>query len=578
MTSRSPPPHDQSIRLGVFDGTHDAGAAISAGGRLLAAVSEERLCREKGASGWPARSVEAVLKASGLEAADIDAVGFAGMVNPNPLLRVARGAQASWRFDNANLWDPADWRGLLAEAAQLRSPFPRLRSDGWAARAWTAPLQARLQARLQEQLPSLRAPLHLHDHHRAHAAAGWGTFGVEEGLVIVADGVGDGQALTVWRGRGAALWPVLAWPFPHSHGLLYATVTAMLGFRPFRHEGKVAGLAAHGQAEAVPIPWPFEGPPEARRLRPGLGPGLRAALAPLKQARREDVCAWLQRGLEADLTGLIDALIARTGLGDIALCGGVFANVRLNQSISERPGLRELWVFPHMGDGGLAVGAALLAGGLPVPEALPSAALGPDLPPGELHAALASSPERRAEPSPRAIAARLAAGQLVALCAGRSEFGPRALGQRSILACPRALSVVGRLNAALDRSPFMPFAPAVAEEQLPAAVSLPANARRAARFMTITAPATPALRASGPAAVHADGTARLQRVIRDEQPLLHAILTEYAALTGGLALLNTSFNLHEEPIVQSADDALRSWRRAGLDALLLGDTLLERAP
>lgn len=573
---RSPPSADASIRLGVFDGTHDAGAALSQGGRLLAAVSEERLSREKGASGWPQRSVEAVLQTAGVDPADVDVVGFAGMVNPNPLLRLARGVQASWRFDDANLWDPADWRGRLAEAAQLRSPFPRLRSDGWAARAWSPTIQARLQNSVHQQIPRLRAPLSLHDHHQSHAAAGWGTFGAEEGLVIVADGVGDGQALTVWRGRGSALWPVLAWPFPHSHGLLYATVTAMLGFRPFRHEGKVAGLSAHGDAAAVPVPWPFEGPAEARRLRPGLGPGLRLALAPLKKARREDVCAWLQRGLEADLTALIDALIQRTGLGEIALCGGVFANVRLNQAISERPGVTGLWIFPHMGDGGLAVGAALLAGGLPSPEPLSTAALGPDLPEEGLRAALSRCPERRADPSPRAIAARLAVGQLVAICAGRSEFGPRALGQRSILASPRELGVVDRLNAALVRSPFMPFAPAVAEAQLAAAIDLPANARRAAQFMTITAPATSALRATGPAAVHADGTARLQRVTADDHPLLHAILTEHHALTGELALLNTSFNLHEEPIVQGPEDALRSWRQAGLDALLLGDTLIER--
>ena len=579
MSTRRPSPSpEQSIRLGVFDGTHDAGAAVCAGGRVLAAVSEERLSREKGASGWPQRSVEATLKAAGVHARDIHAVAFAGKVNPNPLLRLARGAQASWRFDDANLWDPSDWKGRLAEAAQLRSPFPRLRSDGWAARAWSPAILSRLQNNVHEQIPGLRAPLSLHDHHRSHAAAGWGTFGVDEGLVIVADGVGDGQALTVWRGRGAALEPLLSWPFPHSHGLLYATVTAMLGFRPFRHEGKVAGLSASGDADAVGVPWPFEGPATARRLRPGLGPRLRAALAPLKRARREDVCAWLQRGLEADLSSLLDALIAQTGLGNIALCGGVFANVRLNQTLSERPGVTALWVFPHMGDGGLAVGAALLAGGPPQPVALQSAALGPDLDPAELRSALNRSPERQGDPSPHAIAARLARGELVAVCVGRSEFGPRALGQRSILACPRDPAVVGRLNAALVRSAFMPFAPAIAEARLAEAVNLPANAARAAQFMTVTAPARAALGERAPAIVHTDGTARLQRVCPDDSPLLHAILEEYHAQTGGIALLNTSFNLHEEPIVQGPDDALRSWRRAGLDALLLGDTLLQRAP
>lgn len=561
--------------LGVFDGTHDAGAALVHRGRLLAAVSEERLVRDKGAAGWPAASVRAVLSTVGLRPPDLASVAFAGRVNPNPALRLARQAQARWRFDERGLWDPAGWRDRLAEATQLQSPFPRLRSDSAPARLWTPPLRWALARRLQDELPGLRAPASIFDHHRCHAAAAWHTFGAERGLVIVADGVGDGQALTVWRGAGPALERLLAWPFPDSHGLVYATLTAILGFRPFRHEGKVAGLAAHGDADAVPVPWPFSGPPLARRLGCGLGPGLRAALAPLRASRREDVCAWLQRGLEADLCGLLDALLAQGEHPEIALCGGVFANVRLNQRLAERPGLRRLWVFPHMGDGGLAAGAALLASGGP-PSALPSAALGPDLDAGALSAALSRAPEARAPADPPALAARLRAGALLAVCQGRSEFGPRALGQRSILACPADPGVVDRLNAALQRSPFMPFAPAVRAEDLDEAVHLAAPAREAARFMTVTAEATPALRAAAPAVVHADGSARVQVVHAAEAPTLHAILTAYRAQGGGPALLNTSFNLHEEPIVQSADDALRSWRAARLDALLLGDALLLR--
>ena len=563
--------------LGVFDGTHDAGAAVVLHGRLLAAVSEERLVRDKGAAGWPHHSVAAVLDAAGLRPADLRAVAFAGRVNPNPALRLARGAQARWRFDDRGMWDPSTLRDRLAEATQLQSPFPRLRSDSAAAQLWTPPVRWALAHRLQTQLPGLQAPISIDDHHRCHAAAAWHTFGVERGLVIVADGVGDGQALTVWRGEGATLQPVLAWPFPHSHGLVYATLTAILGFRPFRHEGKVAGLAAHGDADAVPVPWPFVGPPLARRLACGLGPGLRAALAPLRGCQRQDVCAWLQRGLEDDLCGLLDALLAAHGLSDVALCGGVFANVRLNQRMAERPGLRRLWIFPHMGDGGLAAGAALIAsGGAPV--ALRSAALGPDLQPAELATALRAAPEPRAPASPHALAERLRAGALLAVCQGRSEFGPRALGQRSILACPADPAVVDRLNASLQRSPFMPFAPAVRAEDVNEAVELAAPALDAARFMTVTAQATPALRAAAPAVVHADGSARVQVVHADEAPLLHAILTAYRDQGGGPALLNTSFNLHEEPIVQTAANALRSWRAARLDALLLDDTLLVQPP
>lgn len=571
----APPP---GPTLGIFDGTHDAGAALVVDGRLVAAASEERFSRKKGAGGWPEGAIAACLRVGGLSPADLAAVGFAGLVNPNPGLRALRPLQRRWELDDAGAWNPAGLRGQLAEAIQLRSPFPRMQGQDAAVRAGRPALRALLRLQLRGALPGFTGDLRLYDHHHCHAAAAWLTSGMDTGLVVVADGVGDGLALTVWRGRGAGMERLAAWPFPHSHGLLYATVTAMLGFRPFRHEGKLAGLAAHGDPSAVPLPFPFVGEALERRLGPGLGAGLRKHLAPLQGCRREDVCAWLQAGLEADMVGLLRGWLARTGLRRVALAGGVFANVRLNQQLAAITDLDELWVFPHMGDGGLAAGAALLLRPPAAPRALLDAYLGPPLDPLGLDRALAGQGFDVLRPPDlgAAVAAHLGRGEVVAVCTGRSEFGPRALGHRSILASARDPAVSERLNACLARSEFMPFAPALLAEAADASVSGLGPLAHSSRFMTACVQALPDFAARCPAVVHLDGSLRPQVVHADTGGLLHAVLRAHHAHTGEPAVLNTSFNLHEEPIVETADEAVRTFARSGLDALVLGDRLALR--
>ncbi len=648
------------IVLGIHDGTHDAGAALVVGGRIVAACNEERFTRRKGQGGWPTRSVAACLAAA---PGPVERVAFAGVVNPNPVLRAVRPLQDRFHLDDGAFWqDTPTLAGRASEWLQFESAFPRLRGDGVGGRTLAGAVRPLLARRARAA--GVDAPVEVVDHHEAHAASAWCTAGAERGVVVVADGIGDGLSLTTWEGAGTELRRRLAWPYPHAHGLFYACMTGFLGFRPFRHEGKLVGLAAHGNPDAVPLPWPFEGPVDARRFTVGFGPPLRAWLAPLRDCRREDVCAWLQRGLTADLLALARHEVAAVGGEVLALAGGVFANVRLNQDLAERSGATRLHVFPHMGDGGLAAGAALRVAarqGEVAREALPHAFLGivpgaaggcegPLLrheTPGDAdrvrdglaqqegealrrHAAAVgpvgpSSGERGEDasagggaapgaasigprprrspsngdrevglppphqdgsltvepfPSPDALARRVAAflaeGKVVAVCRGPMEYGPRALGNRSILAPADDVAVTTRLNAALDRSDFMPFAPAILAEGHADWIDLPASARHAATFMTVTAQARPRMRAELPAAVHVDGTLRPQIVEADTQPFLHAVLTEYHARTGRPAVLNTSFNLHEEPIVESAAQALTTFTRARLDALVLGDALVVR--
>jgi carbamoyltransferase len=262
----------------------------------------------------------------------------------------------------------------------------------------------------------------------------------------------------------------------------------------------------------------------------------------------------------------------------VALAGGVFANVLLNARIALLDGVERLHVFPHMGDGGLAAGAALhVAGARPAP--LSNAFLGPE-PSGEecLRAARDAGLEvERPRDPDQGLVEALVRGEAVVRVTGRLELGPRALGNRSVLAPAGDPAVTARLNAALRRDDFMPFAPILREEDAASALVGHERAVEALRFMTVALPTREAFRRACPAAVHVDGTARAQVVRRQDDPSLHELLTRYASCTGLPALLNTSFNLHEEPIVCSAADAVRTFLATGLPLLRLGPLLCRSA-
>ena len=273
----------------------------------------------------------------------------------------------------------------------------------------------------------------------------------------------------------------------------------------------------------------------------------------------------------------------RTRLRSVALAGGVFANVRLNQAIAELDEIDDVWVFPAMGDEGLGLGAALVATARRAPLApfrLDSAYLGDEYGEAEMRRALEAE-GLPAEPLPDpALAARvaglLAAGRVVAVCRGRMEFGPRALGHRTILYQTGDPTVNDWLNKRLRRTEFMPFAPVtLAEHADRCYVGLDA-CRYTAEFMTITCGCTPCMREMSPAVVHLDGTARPQIIRRETEPFYYDVVAEYHRRTGIPSLINTSFNMHEEPIVCTPGDAVRAFLQGHLDALALGPFLVER--
>lgn len=552
------------IFLGLSQDRYDAGVCLSDGRRILFAANEERYTRHKTQGGFPTRALAHAWRFTGMRPTDVDAVCVAGRRTPPLPLRAWPSLQ-QWLFaDDRTGTTP--WRDRAAEWAALALLPDHLPADR---PAGVLPTLA-----LRRLLPDLRrAALSFTEHHHAHAAAAWTLSGFHEALSVTCDSMGDGISLTVARCDDGGITRLWAAPARHSLGRFYEIVTEALGFIPSRHEGKVTGLAAHGDRQAVQLGNPFA--LEAGQLRwhgsPGRA-GVRAVQELLHRHRREDICAWAQGVLEDTLLQLTRDWLQRTGLRRLVLGGGVFANVRLNQKLHELPEVDALFVTPNMGDGGNAVGAVAAQGGLER-QAVGDVFWGDAPSDAEIRAALDGAGlahEKPADLDDR-IAACLAAGGLVGVVRGRMEWGPRALGHRSILASAREATTTDKLNRQLARSDFMPFAPALPAEDAKHWLVRTTGAESAGRFMTCCFDATAALRQAHPSVVHVDGSVRAQLVGAADNPDLHAILSAVRRRTGSGVVLNTSFNVHEEPIVRTAGEAVATFRRAGLDALALGE-------
>jgi carbamoyltransferase len=548
----------------------DASACVLRDGRLVAAVSEERLNRVKLWHGIPQLAISRVLDLAGLTLDRVDVVATHGLApnEPNraPFESKDRDIRASALDDGVRdrqigaLWSRYDHeRSVLGR----RTP------------AYIADVKA------------LGRPMRVYAHHHAHAATALFGVGWEQGLGLTADGWGEDGSSSLWHLSGLEIARLSRTETFDSLGYFYGSITKALGFVPHRHEGKVLGLAAHGRdpksyraiRDMIDVDIPgrrFLGRMDRGLYSPRFeNPALQSLVSGYA---REDVAAAAQRSLEEVVTSLAGSL------GDsatrLALAGGVFANVKLNQRLAELDNVREVFVFPNMGDGGLSVGAAWLAHVELTgrrPEPLKTCYLGPAPSEGEIGALLSTSglSYRHEADIARRVAELLARDQVVARCTGAMEFGPRALGHRSILYHARDPSVNGWLNQRLNRSEFMPFAPATLAEDAAAYFDNLDAAPVSARYMTMTFDGTPKMRAEAPAAVHVDGTARPQLVSAEHNPDFYAILSRYRALTGHSNVINTSFNMHEEPIVCTAEDALRAFKASGLPYLALGDFLVE---
>jgi carbamoyltransferase len=410
-----------------------------------------------------------------------------------------------------------------------------------------------------------------------------------EATVITMDGAGDNSSSHVYHvkdGQFRKLWNVDSF---NSIGNYYGYITHICGFKAHRHEGKVTGLAAYGEPIYADILKQFIAYENGSTVNKG-GVFYWAAVNGIEKAlprsyRREDLAASMQQVLEDVGCAYIRHWVKKTGCGNLALAGGIFANVKLNQRIHQLDGVRSLFIHPGMGDEGLAVGAALAINAgfdknveIQIGSSkLADVYFGPGSDDREIKRAVEKEKleaERVQEIEPR-IAALLARGFVVARFNGRMEYGPRALGNRSILYQATDPTVNDWLNKRLQRTEFMPFAPVTLKEFADQCYVNLEGARDAARFMTITFDCTDWMKKHCPAVVHVDGTARPQIIDKRANPSYHRIVEEYRKLTGLPTLINTSFNMHEEPIVCTPADALRAFLEGHLDYLAMGNYLLK---
>jgi carbamoyltransferase len=432
------------------------------------------------------------------------------------------------------------------------------------------------------------------DHHQSHAWSAFACSPFEKALVFTFDGRGDlksGSASVADTATGIQEWDYNL--SLDSLGFLYGQITHYLGFQPHRHEGKVTGLAAHGDPAKTKDLFEnlisFDGERIVSNLghyRPFYTNMTDELKNELDEHSREDIAAGLQTHCENLVVEYIRYWIPRMGrtdIRDVCLAGGLFANVKINQAIYEMDEVDNIYVFPHIGDGGLGVGAACNLNFVQTGAAkvlMPDVYLGPSYSTKEIEAAIRKAAGQlhveQCSDLVEPILQDLQSDKVVGFFYGRMELGPRALGARSILCHARDDSINDRLNARLHRTEFMPFAP-VTPEGLASQCYLgwrPDNS--CALTMTQTYRCTDSFRQHHPAVVHVDGTARPQIVTRERNGRYGDLVERYCERTGDKALINTSFNQHEEPIVCSPEDAIGSLISDNVDIIAIGDFRLQR--
>ena len=574
--------------LGISAHYHDSAAALVEDGVPICAVQEERLTRRKNDAAFPLEAIAWCLDHAGMQPEQLDAVVF----YEKPMLRFERILTMALRGY------PRSW-----------ASFPPAMKNELGNKLW-------VKGTIASELGVPSGRILFTEHHRAHAAAAFFASPTRRAAILTADGVGEWATLSLGRGRieddgSASIELRRELRFPHSLGMLYSTFTAYLGFPVNEGEYQVMGLAAYGKpafsdqvrrmvrrtpdgAFALDLSY-FEFHEGARRsfsdrFVAELGPPRRPwdPIDPgtAEGARYADVAASAQLVLEEILVDLARSLHRETGLEDLCYGGGVALNGCANARILRESGFRNLYVPSAPGDAGCALGAALYADRLHFRRqhrAVPDHPYwGPEIDANDL-ARLAREDGLEVEQCARevdligSVVDELAAGRIVGWMQGCTELGPRALGNRSILAAPHDPAMRDELNRRIKyREEFRPFAPAVSIEHAERFFELPPGGARLGRFMSGVFPVRGEWRARLAAVTHVDGTARVQTVERAMAPRFHALLEAYGARTGVPVLLNTSFNLAGEPIVNRAIEGYSTFLRSGLDVLVAGNALVRK--
>jgi carbamoyltransferase len=571
------------IVLGIID-SKPSSAAVLKEGEILSAIAEERLCRMKMASGMPRQAIHQVMADSGISVRDIDVVAVAQRVSvfePEPI------PWNGW-FHSPYSGKPRPFEAISGRLAPIAGHIP-------IARKAHHQLKDLLSRRRLAQIPELlereygiTAPIKYYDHHYCHATSAYFTSNLDNVLVVTLDGGGDGLSGSVYQGENGRLTRLSVVDSFNSLGNFYSYITHLCGFKAEGHEGKITGLAPLGKPAYIGILREFVSYEEPGRIQYSVPMYHRSALRQIasrlpEDYDRADLAASVQLLLEEVGIEFIRFWLRKTGIRSVAVAGGVFSNVKFNQRVHELEEVDNFFVHPAMDDSGLAVGGAFAAlaeqpGSDPrrLLQRLKDVYFGTEYGDHEIRECVEAfdlQATYHAEIT-SVIAKLLAQGNVVARFTGRMEYGPRALGHRSILYQTTDPSINDWLNARLQRTEFMPFAPATLQEYADECFEGLDGARDPARYMTVTFNCTNRMRAQSPGVVHVDGTARPQILDPETAPDLYRIAKAYHELTGIPSLINTSFNMHGEPIVCTPEDALRTFRESKLPFLAIGHWLV----
>ena len=555
------------ITLGInYTRMHDSSACLVRDGELLFAVAEERISRVKHDASFPRLAIQSCLDFAHIRAEQLDEVCF-GWSRP------ARGFRHDLKcLATGSL--PFTYLNLLTTTLH----FLTMWHQGSGAKVFA------------KQFGPTKARMRFVDHHLAHAISAYGYSGLDEAAVVVMDGRGAWEATSIWHGRNGRLEHVLTIPFPNSIGYFYSQFTEFLGFQPNSDEWKVMGLAPYGKPgidlsafiDLETMPYRVDTKQVASHGAVSLASasrllGARRVPESEIEQRHKDIAFAVQEASETAMLNVVKMAIEKTRCRDVCLAGGVALNSKANGKILASVLVGKLFVQPAASDDGVALGAALAPyldgnGKLPSRE-MRHGYWGPCFDDETIENALRTyklNYTRLSDPA-SAAAELLSQGKILGWFQGRMEFGPRALGSRSILADPRDPEMNAKVNNAVKfREWWRPFAPSMkkeaAEEYLESASDSP--------FMILTAQVRPEKRAVIPSVTHVDGSARPQTVEKEINPLYWRLIDEFGKRTGVPVIMNTSFNLRGEAIVNTPTDAIRTFFSSGMDALVIGNFLV----
>lgn len=565
----------QPIVLGVWDG-HDAGAALLQGDQVLFAVNEERLTRRKLEVGFPYRSIAACLKHTRLETSDIEDVAVSTSDPAKTLTRMCPGLKENYYLLRRRKTDPGALDGLK-KAFKYRftefspNPLSRMISEFY------------LKRELR-RAGFCHYRLHLVDHHRGHAEAAARCSGFDECLVLTLDGVGDGLCGSLWTFQDDQLILLKELPARLSAGIFFEYVTHLMNMRELEDEGKVMALANY----ACPVP---DADNPLLRIFRSDGTGFVSDIRPAHMLREMKKIFWrypseqfaymAQQALEKSVLKLMQTALLQTGMNQLAVAGGVFSNIKLNMQAAESPAVDQLYVFPHMGDGGLALGSAMHVNyqqhgvsHYPVSHLY----LGPEYDVDTIRRCIQHRrlPFQAYDDIARKAAELIVQGEILFWFQGRAELGPRALGNRSILARADDAHLKDRLNLVLKKRVwYQPFCPSLLLEDASNLLHTEKQPAVCNPFMTSAFTVRAEHRSTMAGVINIDGTCRPQ-FVSEENPRYRDLLLHIKDVSGYGVVLNTSFNIHGEPMVCSPDDALETFMRTPVRYLVMENFLITR--